>query len=142
MHVNSSPDTTSFLTEVRRRLFAHVFVVDKNGAILTGRPPRLSHRYCSTPLPLDVSDEVVMAMPGNLVSVEGVASDLVDAYGWNTQGAVYRTTLIRARNLFSQIRDEILEIALSVSQVLDTGALRYATTRTVREGRYMFIILG
>lgn len=124
MHVSTTPDMTSFTTEIRRRLFAHVYIVDKNTAILTGRPPRLSHRYCSAAIPLDVSDEIVMEMPGDPVPVEGVAPDHVDDRGWNTEGVVYKTTLTRARALISHIRDAILEIALGVSQTLDVFALQ------------------
>lgn len=80
-----------------------------------------------------------MALPGDQVSVQEVTSGLVDPYGWNVEGAVYGATLTRVRNLFSRIRDEILEITLSVGQSLDTGALRYAWKIT-REREYKVFI--
>lgn len=115
---------TSFTTELRRRLFAHVFIVDKNSAILTGRPPRLSRRYCSAPIPLDVSDDIVMNLPGHLIPIEDVAPGRVDIHGWNTEGLVLKTTLTRTRALYSYIRDAILELVLGVDQNLDISTLR------------------
>lgn len=123
---------TSFMTEIRRRLFAHVFIVDKNTAIVTGRPPRLSHRYCSAPIPLDVSDEIVMNMPGHLVSVEDVLPGRIDGNGWNTDGMVYKTTLTRARALISRIRDAILEIALGTDQTPSIDTLRFVLKATAK----------
>lgn len=124
MHAASPPESTSFLVELRRRLFAHICVVDKSSSIFTGRPPRLSHRYCAASLPLDVSDEVVMALPGHLIPTDSVAPGKINESGWNTEGALYKTTITRARTLISYVRDEILELALGVNQVLDTSHLR------------------
>lgn len=124
MHAPGRSKVTSFLTEVHRRVFAHVYIVDKNSAIFTGRPPHLSHRYCSLTLPLDLSDEIVMSLPGDLVPLQHAAPGKTDDRGWNTEGLLLRTTLTRARALIAHIRGEILEMALAVDQVLDAVVLR------------------
>lgn len=95
--------------ENKRRLFAYCFNIDKVIVAFTGRPPLLSGRYCSTPLPLDLSDEDLMADEETLQSVV----ESLDENGWNTRGKVYPATLLRARVMCSYIQDEILELALS-----------------------------
>lgn len=132
MHITAQPNVTSFLTEVRRRLFAHVYVTDKNMAIFTGRPPHLTHRYCSLTLPLDVNDDVVMSLPGDPVAIEDVAPGRIDGRGWSTEGEILKTTLTRARALMSLIRGEILEIALGVNQPLDVNSLWYVLLSACR----------
>ncbi|EXF86013.1 hypothetical protein CFIO01_05948 [Colletotrichum fioriniae PJ7] len=44
-------------SENRRRIVAQVFTSDKFGVSFTGRPPLLTNSFCSTPMPLDISDE-------------------------------------------------------------------------------------
>lgn len=72
--VDPVPYRVSFRAEVRRETYsrivsclsleahkAHLFtppkvIIDKVISTFTGRPPMLSYRYSSTPLPLDISD--------------------------------------------------------------------------------------
>jgi hypothetical protein len=89
-------------------MFCQIFNVDKVVASFTGRPPLLSRRYASTPLPLDLSDEVLLCGPERIK--EAVAG--LDEGGWNQDGCLYSTTILRGRYLLSSIRDEIFEIAL------------------------------
>jgi hypothetical protein len=44
----------SIRSEIRRRIYATVFNIDKTLASFTSRPPFLSHRYASCPMPLDI----------------------------------------------------------------------------------------
>ena len=96
-------------SENKRRLFAYCFNIDKVIVAFTGRPPLLSGRYCSTPLPLDLSDEDLLGDEESLAK----AVEELDENGWNTRGKVYPSTLLRARVISSFIQDEILEIALN-----------------------------
>lgn len=85
----------------------------------TGRPPLISHRYASTPLPLDLRDEDLLSDGPTLV--QAVAS--LDDKGWNTSGGVYSSTLIRARAMLAFVRDELIEIALSTGKGTTLEAL-------------------
>lgn len=98
----------SFVSELRRRIFAVVFNFDKGSSVLTGRPPALSYRYCRFRLPLDVSDEVIMRGGDELTR----AVEKLDRDGWNTDGKIYPNTTIRARCTLAIILNEILEISL------------------------------
>lgn len=73
-----------------------------------GRPPVLDGRYSSTPLPLDLDDNVLLE--GGALLSSAITS--LDANGWNTDGQIYSTTILRARTMFSFIRGEILVLAL------------------------------
>ena len=73
-----------------------------------GRPPTLSRRYTTCQIPLDLSDDEIMAEGEEL---EIIKSKL-DRNGWSTSGKMYPSTMCRAWMLMSLIRDEILEISL------------------------------
>jgi hypothetical protein len=115
LHVspNADPMDWSISTQIKRRIFGAIFAHDKVAATFTGRPALLSRRFSSTPLPLDMSDELLLKTPPT--SFEDCR---VDENGWNIDGKIYPTTTLRARALLSYVRDEILEIAL---QSMDFG---------------------
>lgn len=110
LHVSPNADLMdcSITTQVKRRLFASIFAHDKVTATFTGRPAFLSRRVSSTPLPLDVSDEILLTSPPPVT----YSDCRVDENGWNMDGRIYLTTALRARTLLAYVRDEILEIAL------------------------------
>lgn len=85
----------------------HIFTRDKLGVAFTGRPPYISSRYFTTPMPLDISDEALT----NASSLERAMQDL-DSNGWNMTGRLYPVTAIRARFLLAMIRDELFEATL------------------------------
>ncbi|KAM0172895.1 hypothetical protein ACHAPF_007152 [Botrytis cinerea] len=108
-HCAVRPDagvTTSL--EIKRRIFCAVFVNDKTLSIFTGRPPGLSHRYNSCPLPLDLEDEILLAGKETLQE----AASKLDENGWNRDGNIYSCSRIRASMMYGEIIDEILEISL------------------------------
>ncbi|RDW92202.1 hypothetical protein BP5796_01596 [Coleophoma crateriformis] len=105
----AAPVTIS--SEMRRRIWAVVFAVDKTLATFTGRPPGLSHRYMSCPMPLDLSDDILLAPREE---IEKAISEL-DSNGWNTKGELYTATNLRANMVHALISSEILEIALGNS---------------------------
>lgn len=111
----------SLASESRRLLFAQMFVGEKHAVLFTGRPPRLSHRYAFTPLPLDLRDEDLLQ--GGDAIKEAVKS--LDKNGWNTDGKVYAATFTRARYILSLLRDELIEIGIGkATQKVASALLR------------------
>lgn len=99
----------SLCSENKRRIAAQIFTSDKMIVSFSGRPPLISRRYCSIPLPLDIGDEDLASDEATLMRVVA----MLDDQGWNTDGALHPATLIRARYLIAVIQDELIEIALS-----------------------------
>ncbi|KAH6884230.1 hypothetical protein B0T10DRAFT_366071, partial [Thelonectria olida] len=114
------PYKPSLCSENKRRLFAQVFNCDKFVVSFTGRPPLISRRYCSTPLPLDIRDE---ALTGGEEALMNAVNSL-DARGWNTVGALYPVTLVRARFMVTVILDELVEISLDRTRSVTIDHLR------------------
>ncbi|KAM0326240.1 hypothetical protein ACHAQA_006837 [Verticillium albo-atrum] len=118
------PYVPTLAGEVRRRLCGYVLTIDKVGATFTGRPPLMSRRYISTPLPLDLRNEDLM---GDRETIARAVATL-DENGWNTDGGLYPATVVRARTLLASVKDEIIEIALgndnqtTVEDLLDLRA--------------------
>jgi Fungal specific transcription factor domain len=107
---NSASYTPTASSECKRRLFCQIFTVDKVVASFTGRPPLISGRYASTPLPLDLRDDVLLRDAASIKR----AVDGLDANGWNTNsdGVLCSATIVRAEYSLACIRDEIFGIAL------------------------------
>ncbi|KAF2842237.1 hypothetical protein M501DRAFT_1013590 [Patellaria atrata CBS 101060] len=110
--LNTNPDTfpteTTIGLEARRRVYTTVYNIDKVMATMLGRPPLLSVRYSSTPLPLDLSDAALLCEDSS-ISAEITS---LDSNGWNTNNRIHSATILRARAMFASIREGILEIAL------------------------------
>ncbi|KAK2608844.1 hypothetical protein QQS21_002557 [Conoideocrella luteorostrata] len=122
---DKKPYKPTFSSEYKRRLATQIFVSDKLGIAFTGRPPFITGRYCSIPLPLDICDE-------DLASEEAAferACSFVDEAGWNTRGGLYPATVTRARAMTSFVRDELLEIALGKGVFATTDQLLNIKTR-------------
>ncbi|KAL7914124.1 N-terminal binuclear Zn cluster-containing/DNA binding domain-containing protein [Trichoderma velutinum] len=121
MHAESNSPSyePSLASESRRRLFAQMFVSEKHAVLFTGRPPRLSHRYAFTPLPLDLRDEDLLK--GGEAVREAVKS--LDENGWNTSGKMYSATFTRARYIIALIQDELVEIGIGKVRQKVAGAL-------------------
>ncbi|KAF7594029.1 hypothetical protein BBP40_010307 [Aspergillus hancockii] len=100
----SDSEKVTLQHEMKRRVYAAVFNIDKVLSTFTGRPPLLNRLHSSTKLPLDLSDDDLLS--DHLQ--ESVAK--LDTNRWNQDGRIYSTTILRARTMFSKIRDEILEI--------------------------------
>lgn len=114
------PYKPSLCSENKRRLFAQVFNADKFTVSFTGRPPLISRRYCSTPMPLDLCDEVLTADEETLKN----AVAALDDRGWNTVGGLYPATLVRARFVITVILDELIEISLDSTRGVAVDQLR------------------
>lgn len=103
-----SPYRPTAWSENNRRVAAAVFVLDKLSVMVTGRPPLVSHRYYTAPLPLDLSDEDLIADSETLSR----AISALDERGWNTSGGLYPATVARARCMMALIRDELVEVTM------------------------------
>lgn len=105
---SSSPETTTISSHIRRSIFARAYTADKMLALFNGRPPILSFRYCSCPLPLDLPDEAFVQGREHLIREVRELDDK----GWSRKqdGDINHTTFQRAELLFCLILDEILEM--------------------------------
>lgn len=104
LHISSSaPQDRSICVQIRRRIYASVYKSDKVLAMFTGRPPLLSKRHATTPLPIDMSDEELLG---------DVAPGQVDLHGWSIDGKILISTMLRARTMIMQVAEDILDIAL------------------------------
>lgn len=110
---------TTLTTEIKKRMYHHVYTLSMIVTSFTGRPPLLSKRFGRTALPLDIQDDVLFSDTNSLRK----AVERLDERGWNTDGVIYPSTRIRARAILASIREEILEIALSNNPVATIDTL-------------------
>ncbi|RAL06829.1 uncharacterized protein BO97DRAFT_438886 [Aspergillus homomorphus CBS 101889] len=87
-----------YLRELRKRVIALAHERDKELATFVGRPPRLSQRYCTVDLPLDLSDAILTGPAEQLRLLR--------------LGPVHPVSRLRAIVLLSMIREEVLELSL------------------------------
>jgi hypothetical protein len=116
-----TPYTPSLSSEHKRRVFGRIYNLDKAIVAFTGRPPLLDPRFCTTQMPLDFSDEDLLA---GGAALERAAAEL-DAGGWNTHGGVYPSGFCRAAYQVSVILSDILSIALGAESNTTLETLRY-----------------
>jgi hypothetical protein len=111
LHISSGADsdTPPWLVEMRRRGVACVYVLDKVLCRFCGRPPQLSQRYCTIPVPLDIgaSDLAELATGTPLNSIAGS--------GWNIKGPQEKAYL-RCLVMSSRLTEEVLELSLGPAQ--------------------------
>lgn len=74
-----SEHVSLWLSELRKRTFAHTYIFDKAISSFTGRPPRLLRKYCSMQLPLDIRREHLW-MPEAQLERE---MNQLDVNGWS-----------------------------------------------------------
>lgn len=106
LHCYQGGATITAQSEMTKRLSGCIFWSDKELSMFTGRPPSLSHRYYSCPLPLDLNDDTLMA-GGQLLEDE---INSLDENGWNTQGRIFNATLCRMSVQHAFIQDDIMEL--------------------------------
>ncbi|KAI1459673.1 hypothetical protein F4805DRAFT_465982 [Annulohypoxylon moriforme] len=114
-HALTSNDrhSTSVTSEIKKILFHHHYIMAMVIVSFTGRPPLIASRYSSTPLPLDLSDQVLFSDHDTFRK----AVERLDERGWNTDGLIHHATRIRARVIIARLREELFEIALANDQV-------------------------
>jgi len=110
-HQEKRPDenTPFYVAELRTRLFDQIYGHDKSISTFLGRPPRLSHRYCVTQLPLDLSDEELCLQGADL---ERAISRLND--GWNPDNRFNRSTWRRVWAQHIRVREGTCKQELEV----------------------------
>ncbi|KAI5863752.1 hypothetical protein GGS23DRAFT_604761 [Durotheca rogersii] len=114
-------------SEIKKRLFYSIYAVAMVVVAFTGRPPLLSGRFTSTPLPLDISDDDLFSKDNFAKAVKQL-----DDRGWNTDGRMHKATQIRARGLIAAISEEVLEIALSHKSTASIQTLLDLRARQLR----------
>jgi hypothetical protein len=107
-------------------MFIASFIIDKQVTTLIGRPPRLSRRFASCKLPLDLDDDEVMLIGEELQQ----RISKLDPNGWNTDGKVSRVACMRAMMIASQIRDEAIELFLGPDEDITEARREYVTSLT------------
>jgi hypothetical protein len=98
----------TFISEMKKRIFSATYFCDMGSSLLTGRPPSLSYRFSRIQLPVDVSDEVLMKGGEDLQR----AINALDSDGWNREGIIHTSTMVRTRTLLAPILNEALELFL------------------------------
>ncbi|KJX95955.1 transcription factor C6 like protein [Zymoseptoria brevis] len=100
----NSANVPPFMAETRRRTYHYAYQFDKFISTLFNRPPRISKRYTTTPLPLDWSDDELL---GSIEGLDQACARLED--GWNAQKYITSTTWIRVRSMLGHYREDYLE---------------------------------
>lgn len=95
--------TPFFLAECRRRCFLKAYHLDGTFSALFNRPPRILRRYSDCKMPLNLSDEDIIADP---VQLEQACSKLTPD-GWDAEGRCFPTTAVRLRCLTAEIREDV-----------------------------------
>lgn len=102
-----SSNTPWFLDEIRTRLFASVYYVDKVLSNILGKLPRVPRHYCNRRLPLNIGDDKLFVLGPTL---EDVLYGF-DSGGWSLQES-YPSDWLRTRYVLATFREEILSIKL------------------------------
>jgi hypothetical protein len=123
--LHAIPDTPEYkpclASELKRRVFCSIFVLDKVGSSFHGRPPLLSHRWTTTPPPLDIRDEALLAGGEELAAT--IAG--LDAHGWATDGNMESVTLARGRWMIAVIKEELMDIAFGKSRNVPIEVIKF-----------------
>ncbi|KAK7948357.1 fungal specific transcription factor [Apiospora aurea] len=106
----TTPYEPSVSSEIKRRLFACVYNIDKVVSSFTGRPPLLNARHVSTPLPLDIDDEVLLGDRERLLEVARTPEISDERHFYDNK--LKSVTIMRARGMMAFIRNDILDISL------------------------------
>ncbi|KAF4456672.1 hypothetical protein F53441_1228 [Fusarium austroafricanum] len=110
LHDNrSKQSSTSVSMEIHRRIGCQIFIVDKFLSTFVGRPPLLTRRFCYIKPPLDLEESGLLSDRDNFQR----QIHRLDPNGWNMDGRIYSSSLLRVRMMIALIRDEILELVLS-----------------------------
>lgn len=106
--LSDDKDCPFFLREIRKRVMSSAYAMDKEFATMLGRPPRISSRYCSIQMPLDLSHDEIIASPDEI----DLALQKLDENGWNTRGEATHEAKLRIATLTSLVRERILELSM------------------------------
>lgn len=107
-----------FLSELRRRVHGKIYQADKAIAALVHRPPKLLGRYSTVAMPLDLSDEDMLAPQEQ--RDQAVAALTPD--GWNTEGIFQTATWVRLRILAGRMLEQSFEYRFQAKRDADAIA--------------------
>ncbi|KAI3318981.1 hypothetical protein HD806DRAFT_548825 [Xylariaceae sp. AK1471] len=122
-----------FTIEIKRKLYYQIYITHMTLVSLTGRPPLMSHRYSTTPLPLDIGNSTLFCDKEDILSR---STDCIDAAGWNKRWRQFAVTPMRARAKLALLREEIMGFALSAKRHVSVEALldmKARESRTIEE---------
>lgn len=103
------PSVPLFLLEMRRRVMASCFALDKQLATLLGRPPRIAWQYCDIQYPLDLTYDEVCAISED----QDTLAQKIGPDGWNIDETINTGTRGRANVMLAMMREKILALSLS-----------------------------
>ncbi|KAJ5158838.1 Peptidase M19 renal dipeptidase [Penicillium coprophilum] len=106
--IQEACDIPFFLLEVRKRIFSRLYSIDISLATFLGRPPRMSKNFCRINLPLDI-DENCYSLSDSALSAE---LEKLDHAGWNSEGHIRLSAVMRWSTVTAMIREETLELLL------------------------------
>ncbi|QIX00999.1 hypothetical protein AMS68_006516 [Peltaster fructicola] len=109
-----------FLIQIRRRVMASTFNLDKFVVALIGSPPKLAKRYIDCELPLDLTESEILAEPP--LSQEQLQS-LLTPDGWSREARHTGSTHARVRFLLASLREEVLDHEYRVHDVNSVQSL-------------------
>lgn len=102
-----------------------------------GRPPLLSSRYVSTPLPLDIPDS---GFVGDADELRAAVAD-VDEEGWSRNNKISAMTFLRARVSLAYVKDDLIAIALSNTKFTTLEAQLYGFRPSRKRSKLPLTIL-
>ncbi|KHN96078.1 uncharacterized protein MAM_06183 [Metarhizium album ARSEF 1941] len=115
-----APQKVTVLGEIRARVFAFSYDIDKLLSYTLEKPPRLPLHYCNRRLPLHLRDEHLLAHgPAQGVSISSLSSD-----GWSRDANFHPTAWLRARRILATSREEILSIHLGAKMAHDETVMK------------------
>ncbi|KAI3318158.1 hypothetical protein HD806DRAFT_319595 [Xylariaceae sp. AK1471] len=118
------------LVEIRRRLFAASYSIDKTLCTAHGRPPTVAKHYCRVSLPLEL-DESMFLNP--TIPNYHMLPELVDDRGWSLGGTYCSMTWLRLRYSLAVIREELLAVLLGTYQSDSEQKLRHISDKCSAE---------
>ncbi|EED22275.1 chromatin structure remodeling complex protein RSC3, putative [Talaromyces stipitatus ATCC 10500] len=126
-----------FLAEIRKRVLACAYSLDKELATTLGLPPRICSRYCCIELPLDLSYEEIIATPSEVEQ----ALQSLDPNGWNIKGSLTLEVRLRIALLTSFMRENILELSMShqTDDLLDRVEKMIKDSREMQQALPLFL---
>jgi hypothetical protein len=106
--IRADSRTPFFLAEIRKRSRISCYGQEVAVASLLGRPCRLSYRYTSLELPLELSDAELFSDGEQLTK----ALANIDSEGWNKTQRWQRITYMRANMLHAPRREDVIDLSL------------------------------
>lgn len=111
LHAQCSPvhDIITPLSEIRKRLFCQIYIMDKVTATFCGRPSLLAKRYCKARQPIVIDDDALCYGRRQTAAAWWGAAQEVSR-SEDAALNVQPVTILRARHSLAENREDILEL--------------------------------